>query len=123
MGTRESRKTENRFQKVLSQLILATIAKRRDIGSQTVPRRRRSSSLDFSAVAEDEAKSDTDIALVVHGHTHSSDVWVLDTGASYHMTPKREWFSEYTEVLDNKIKMAKDCLQDCWDRLNQAQDT
>ena len=44
----------------------------------------------------------------MHGHTHSSDVWVLDTGASYHMTPRREWFSEYTEVLDNKIKMAND---------------
>ncbi|WZZ72241.1 hypothetical protein YC2023_083611 [Brassica napus] len=48
------------------------------------------------AVAEDETKSNDDIALVVHGHTHSSDVWLLDTGASYHMTPRREWFSEYT---------------------------
>ena len=60
------------------------------------------------AVSENETKFDDDIALVVHGHTHSSDVWVLDTGASYHMTPRSEWFSEYTEVLDNKIKMAND---------------
>uniref|UniRef100_A0A0D3BSI2 CCHC-type domain-containing protein n=1 Tax=Brassica oleracea var. oleracea TaxID=109376 RepID=A0A0D3BSI2_BRAOL len=35
----------------------------------------------YVEVAEDETKSDDDIALVVHGHTHSSDVWVLDTGA------------------------------------------
>ena len=60
------------------------------------------------AVAEDETKSDDDIALVVHGHTHSSNVRVLDTGASYHMTPRREWFSEYTEILDSKIKMANE---------------
>ena len=61
-----------------------------------------------AAVAENEAKSDEDIALVAHGKTHPRDVWVLDTGASYHMCPRREWFSEYEAVTDGKIKMAND---------------
>lgn len=62
------------------------------------------------AVVENETKSDEDMALVVHEHTHSSHAWVLDTGASYHMTLRREWFSEYTEVLDGKIKIANDFI-------------
>ena len=60
----------------------------------------------FAAVAENEAKSDKDIALVAHGKTHPRDLWVLDTGASYHMCPRREWFLEYEAVTDGKIKMA-----------------
>ena len=72
------------------------------------PKKKKEQQSGSAAVAEDEAKSDSDIALVVHGHTHSSDVWVMDTGASYHMTPRREWFSKYTEVLDGKINMAND---------------
>lgn len=63
---------------------------------------------DFADVAENEAKSDDDIALVAHGKTHSKNVWVLDTGASYHMCPRMEWFSEYENVIDGKIKMAND---------------
>uniref|UniRef100_A0A0D3ASY0 Reverse transcriptase Ty1/copia-type domain-containing protein n=1 Tax=Brassica oleracea var. oleracea TaxID=109376 RepID=A0A0D3ASY0_BRAOL len=62
----------------------------------------------FPRVAEDETKSDDDISLAVHGHTHSSDVWVVDTGETYHMKPRRKWFSEYTEVLDIKIKTTND---------------
>ena len=50
----------------------------------------------------------TTTSLLLCTDTHSSDVWVLDTGASYHMTPRREWFLKYTEVLDGKIKMAND---------------
>uniref|UniRef100_A0A0D2ZZI1 Retrovirus-related Pol polyprotein from transposon TNT 1-94-like beta-barrel domain-containing protein n=1 Tax=Brassica oleracea var. oleracea TaxID=109376 RepID=A0A0D2ZZI1_BRAOL len=57
---------------------------------------------------KNEAKSDKDIALVAHGKTHPRDVWVLDTGASYHMCPRREWFSEYEAVTDGKIKMPND---------------
>jgi len=37
---------------------------------------------------------------------HNSDVWVLDTGASYHMCPRREWFSTYAQVENGCIKMA-----------------
>ena len=34
--------------------------------------------------------------------THSeSDFWLIDTGASFHITPHREWFSEYEKYNGN----------------------
>ena len=34
--------------------------------------------------------------------THSeSDFWLIDSGASFHMTPHREWFSEYEKYNGN----------------------
>jgi hypothetical protein len=33
---------------------------------------------------------------LVSTNTHSNqDVWLIDSGTSYHMTPHREWFCEY----------------------------
>ncbi|KAL1197963.1 Retrovirus-related Pol polyprotein from transposon TNT 1-94 [Cardamine amara subsp. amara] len=60
----------------------------------------------YDAVAEDDIKSEQDVALVAGGNTHAFDVWVLDTGASYHMCPRREWFETYTIVDGGNIKMA-----------------
>ncbi|KAL1208699.1 Retrovirus-related Pol polyprotein from transposon TNT 1-94 [Cardamine amara subsp. amara] len=60
----------------------------------------------YAAVAEDDIKSEQDVALVAGGDTHASDVWVLDTGASYHMCPSNEWFEIYTIVDGGNIKMA-----------------
>ncbi|GAA0144155.1 hypothetical protein LIER_04672 [Lithospermum erythrorhizon] len=58
------------------------------------------------AVAEDGSKSDEDIALVADGHTHYTDVWVMDCGASYHICPRREWFLTYEQVDGGNISMA-----------------
>jgi len=41
-------------------------------------------------VVKDGTHSEEDIALVIDGHTHYTDVWVLDSRASYHIFPKRE---------------------------------
>ena len=38
--------------------------------------------------------------------TLNSDVWVLDSGASYHICPGREWFTTYTQVDGGSISMA-----------------
>jgi len=46
-------------------------------------------------VAEDGTHSEEDIALVADSLTHYTDVWVLDFGVSYHICPRREWFSSY----------------------------
>ena len=27
------------------------------------------------------------------------DVWLIESGASYHMTPHKEWFSEYENMM------------------------
>ncbi|GAA0182096.1 hypothetical protein LIER_30322 [Lithospermum erythrorhizon] len=58
------------------------------------------------AVAEDGSKSDEDIALVADGHTHYTDVWVIDSGTSYQICPRREWFLTYEQVDGGNISMA-----------------
>ena len=45
-----------------------------------------------------DANSEEDIALVTPNHTHHSDVWILDSRASYHICPRREWFTTYEHV-------------------------
>ena len=59
-----------------------------------------------AAVAEGDTKSEEDIALVADGHTHHSDVWILDSGSSYYICPRREWFSTYEQVDRGSISMA-----------------
>jgi len=44
-----------------------------------------------------EALSSTDIRL--------EDEWILDTGCSYHMTYKREWFEEFDEEAGGCVRM------------------
>jgi hypothetical protein len=36
------------------------------------------------------------------------DVWLIDSGASYHMTPHREWFSEYEKYDGGDIFLGDD---------------
>jgi hypothetical protein len=36
-----------------------------------------------------------DVYLTSTGTHANSDVWFIKSGASFHMTPHREWFSEY----------------------------
>ncbi|KAK1384499.1 hypothetical protein POM88_022234 [Heracleum sosnowskyi] len=50
--------------------------------------------------------SEEDIALVAVEHTHHSDVWILNSGASYHVCPRREWFTTYEQADGGKISMA-----------------
>ncbi|KAL1223435.1 Retrovirus-related Pol polyprotein from transposon TNT 1-94 [Cardamine amara subsp. amara] len=71
------------------------------------PKRKQSGSV---TVAEDYTKSEQDIALVTDGNTHACDVWVLDTRVSYHICPKREWFTTYTLVDHGCIKMANNSI-------------
>lgn len=46
--------------------------------------------------------------LFVSGNT--ADEWVLDTGCSFHMTPRRDWFSDFREVKYGYVKMGNDSL-------------
>ena len=36
---------------------------------------------------------------------HLEDEWILDTGCSYHMTYKREWFHEFNEDAGGSVRM------------------
>jgi hypothetical protein len=41
--------------------------------------------------------------------THAErDVWLIDSGASYHMTPHREWFSEYEKYDGGDVFLGDD---------------
>ncbi|KAJ4719063.1 Retrovirus-related Pol polyprotein from transposon TNT 1-94 [Melia azedarach] len=50
--------------------------------------------------------SEEDIALVADEHTDHNDVWILDSGASYHICSRREWFTTYEQVDGGNISMA-----------------
>jgi hypothetical protein len=41
--------------------------------------------------------------------THADhDVWLIKSGASYHMTPHKEWFSEYEEYNGGDVFLGDD---------------
>jgi hypothetical protein len=41
--------------------------------------------------------------------THADHgVWLIDSGASYHMTPHREWFSEYEKYDGGDVFLGDD---------------
>ena len=63
--------------------------RRMGIGKMNVLRKRSSRKLKVLrsvAPAETDCNSEEDLALVVNNQSHYTDVWVLDTGASYHIS-------------------------------------
>lgn len=38
----------------------------------------------------------------------SSDKWVIDSGCSYHMTSRRDWFSDFKEITGGQVLLADD---------------
>ena len=36
------------------------------------------------------------------------DRWVIDSGCSYHMTSRREWFCEFEEITGGQVLLADD---------------
>ena len=48
----------------------------------------------FATVAEpDGTNSEEELTLVADEQPHCNDVWILDSGASYHLCPHREYFN------------------------------
>ena len=56
---------------------------------------------DNSVVADPQdilcLESSLSVEVLVSGHV--SHTWILDLGASFHVTPHREWFSRYEETV------------------------
>ena len=44
---------------------------------------------------QDDSNSDGDVLTV--SSEKSCKVWLLDSASSFHVTPKKEWFSSYIE--------------------------
>jgi hypothetical protein len=58
-----------------------------------------------AVVTKDGTHFEEDITLFTDGHTHYTNVWVLDSEASYHICPRREWFSTYEKLDSANIDM------------------
>ncbi|CAO2834822.1 unnamed protein product [Amaranthus hypochondriacus] len=58
------------------------------------------------ALAEENTNSRDDFVLVADEQTRQPDVWVLDLGASYHICPRREWFTTYAQIDGGNVSMA-----------------
>ncbi|KAJ4721450.1 Retrovirus-related Pol polyprotein from transposon TNT 1-94 [Melia azedarach] len=61
------------------------------------PKKKRQQDKPTGTAAVADTNSEEDIALVADEHTDHNDVWILDSGASYHICPHREWFTTYEQ--------------------------
>ncbi|KAJ4723126.1 Retrovirus-related Pol polyprotein from transposon TNT 1-94 [Melia azedarach] len=55
------------------------------------PKKKRQQDKPTGTAAVADTNSEEDIALVADEHTSHNDVWILDSEASYHICPRREW--------------------------------
>jgi hypothetical protein len=66
----------------------------------------------FDSTSSTEAKTSTeeggDVYLASTSTHVDRDVWLIDSGASYHMTPHREWFSEYEKYDGGDVFLGDD---------------
>ncbi|KAG6410952.1 hypothetical protein SASPL_129025 [Salvia splendens] len=61
----------------------------------------------YETVAEaDDANSEEELALVADEQPHCNDVWILDSGASYHLFPHMEYFTTYEQIDGGNVTMA-----------------
>jgi hypothetical protein len=49
-----------------------------------------------------------DVYLASTSTHEDHGVWLIDLGASYHMTPHREWFSEYEKYDGGDVFLGDD---------------
>jgi hypothetical protein len=65
-----------------------------------------------NSTSSTEAKTSTeeggDVYLESTGTHADRDVWLIDLGASYHMTPQREWFCEYEKYDGGDVFLGDD---------------
>ncbi|KAG6389621.1 hypothetical protein SASPL_151093 [Salvia splendens] len=58
----------------------------------------------------DDTNSEDSVALVANEHPHCNDVWILDSGASYHLCPHKEYFATYEQIDGDNITMANSAV-------------
>ena len=42
------------------------------------------------------------------GSKQLTDVWIIDSGATWHMTPRRDWFYTYQPISEGSVFMGND---------------
>ena len=96
-------------------LVSITIVKRKDIGKNecTLLKEKKendgtSNTSNVASVAGVNSVGD-DIVLSV-STSCSSDAWVLDSACSYHMTPRRDWFTTFQLISGGEILMGNNMI-------------
>uniref|UniRef100_A0A2N9HLU0 Uncharacterized protein n=1 Tax=Fagus sylvatica TaxID=28930 RepID=A0A2N9HLU0_FAGSY len=50
----------------------------------------------------------SETTTVTEGRRRFADVWLMDSGATWHMTPRREWFHQYEPISGGSVFMGDD---------------
>jgi hypothetical protein len=61
-----------------------------------------------AGVVEGNSEVSGFVLAVTDSDSHFSDQWVLDTACTFHMSPKRDWFTTYELVDDGSVLMGND---------------
>ena len=61
-----------------------------------------------STKAKNSSKEGGDVYLTSTGNPSEHDIWLIDLGASCHMTPHREWFYEYEKYNGGDVYLGDD---------------
>jgi len=59
-------------------------------------------------VVQNEESDDSDGDMLSVSTTQFSDVWILDSGCSYHITPNKEWFTTYRSANSSCVYLGDD---------------
>jgi len=65
---------------------------------------------DQAGVVKKTDENSCDILTAESGKSKYSDAWLLDSGYTYNMCPKREWFSTYKPYDGGSILMGNDTV-------------
>ena len=65
---------------------------------------------DQAEVIEEVDEDSCDVLMAESGKGKYSDAWLLDSGCTYHMCPKREWFSTYKLYDGGFVLMGNDAM-------------
>ena len=63
-----------------------------------------------SIEAKNSSEEGGDVYLASTGNPSKRDTWLIDSGASCHMTPHREWFCEYEKYNGVYVYLGDDSL-------------
>ena len=65
---------------------------------------------DQAGIVEEANEDSCDVLTAESRKGKYSDVWLLDSGCTYHMCPKREWFSTYKPYDGSSVLMRNDAV-------------
>ena len=69
-----------------------------------------SEKLDQTRVVEQVNENLCDVLIAQSEKGKYPDAWLLDSGSTYHMCPKREWFSTYKPYDGGSVLMRNDVV-------------